>query len=233
MFEPTDECRTLGREIVKEVEAIWQPHFLFYHYGKRGGHVAAMRVHLESTWFASIDLTNFFGSISRTRVARSLRLIGVDHRRAYEAACDSVVDFQGSKFLPYGFEQSMCLATLCIERSALGAKLVELCSTALIVSMYVDDILISATSQNALQQAFADIEEATATSNFEINRTKSEPPGRGISAFNCEVSNGVMEITPERMEQFRIDYRVGSEATKDAIVRYVQVVNPAQVFDLY
>ncbi len=221
-----------GRDIVAKVNSIWSPNQIFYHFGKRGGHVAAMRVHSESAFFAKIDLSQFFVSITRTKVVRSLKKIGISNKEAFEIAYQSVVDFGGQKFIPYGFVQSMALATICMETSALGKVLMDINGRNTLVSVYVDDIIISSDCMSALEEAYIEACEAIKFARLVKNDTKSQPPARSIEAFNCRISTREMKFTPERMRQFLDDYASGNPYRQEAILRYMQVVNEAQAVEL-
>src|SRR5258706_9167 len=72
VFVPTPNSVSLGRDIKSAIEGHWSrpPHF--YHL-RRGGHVAAIRAHLNSAAFLCLDIQDFFGSIRRSRIARCLK----------------------------------------------------------------------------------------------------------------------------------------------------------------
>jgi hypothetical protein len=176
VFVPTTACLKSGVKIVDTVRKFWTPNQIFYHFGKRGGHVAAMRLHMDNRYFAKVDLTQFFTSVTRTKVVRGLRGIGLSNKDAFDIAYQSVVEHGGKKFLPYGFIQSMALATVCVEQSALGAKLVELNAAGVLVSMYVDDIVISSNDLTLLRSAYDQVHASIKQSNFSANLAKSIEP---------------------------------------------------------
>ena len=191
VYVPTDECKRNGLRIVNEVLKKWSPSTAIYHLGKNGGHVAAMRPHLRKTYHASADLTNFFGSVSRTRVHRALMKIGFRNRAALDIASDSCVEVGGAKFLPYGFPQSMVLATLVFEKSALGGVIHALRASGCVVTVYVDDILLSADTLDALQKAYDRVLDGISRSGFEASAKKSEEPGMEINSFNCRITDRI------------------------------------------
>lgn len=232
VFEPTPEARDYGSKLTKRLLGVWTPSDHYYHLGASKGHVAALQIHKAQPFFAKLDLSNFFGSVTRTKVARSLRNAGFSGRDAFDIAYHSIVDFGGNKSLPYGFIQSMALATLVMECSALGAELRRLISVGVTVSVYVDDIILSCEDYVLLRRAYIDAEDAVRESNFRVGTRKCEDPGTEIHAFNCILSQDRIEITPERMQVFRDDYATGSEPKRAAIEKYIRAVNPDQVRDL-
>jgi len=191
VYLPTSDCRTYGERMIKQILARWQPEAFFYHILKAGGHVAAMRPHLKLPFHASIDLSDFFTSVSRTRVHRALVRIGFRNRQAFDIATESCVEANGRKFLPYGFPQSMLLATLVFEKSALGAEVRSLREQGLMVTVYVDDILISSGNLEFLKLAYEQLLAALATSGFQASSMKSEKPGDSINSFNCSITDRI------------------------------------------
>ena len=203
VFVPTEACLKVGAEIVNHVTKSWTPHRIFYHFGKRGGHVAALRAHLDHRLFAIVDLTQFFISVTRTKVIRSLQQIGFDNKTAFDMAYASVVEHGGRKFLPYGFAQSMVLATVCIEYSSLGSALIRTNNGGKVrVSMYVDDIIFSSDDEEALAKAYDEVLASVQQSRFKVNTEKSVPPAAEIEVFNCRLSKGNMNFAEDRMNKF-------------------------------
>lgn len=231
IFVPNLQTKTNGKKIIKELTAIWHPADYFYHIGKRGGHVAAMRPHVGNQFKASLDLTNFFTSVSRTKVIRSLKKAGVSSSRSFDIAFDSCVEFRGRKFVPYGFPQSMLLATLAIEKSALGAMIQRQKANGIFITMYVDDILLSHSDKATLTDAYEALISSANQASFTISDGKSSSPDQDVEAFNCHIEKG-LSIRAERMKQFAYQIVDGNSNTKKAILRYVDVVNSQQANDL-
>ncbi|MEY3533629.1 MAG: hypothetical protein RI979_1653 [Pseudomonadota bacterium] len=231
VYVPTDSCRAYGNRLNKKLLSRWTPDLYFYHLAKAGGHIAAMRPHLNLPFHASVDLTKFFNSVSRTRVHRALRKIGISNREAFDIATECCVEVDGRKFLPYGFPQSMLLATLVFEKSALGKEVRQLRAEGIFVSVYVDDILLSATDLQILRAAYDRIVQSAETSGFEASHEKSEEPGNEICSFNCSISDRMI-IIAERMDRFRLQLSEASDFSREAILRYVSVVNVDQADQL-
>src|ERR1700712_4044460 len=121
VFNPSPEARAEGAEIKAAVEKNWKAPAYYYHL-RNGGHVAALRSHLASRFFVKLDLSDFFGSISRSRVSRTLKTF-YSHAVARQMATSSTVrhpDNPGRTILPYGFVQSPLLASLVLHKSSLG-----------------------------------------------------------------------------------------------------------------
>jgi hypothetical protein len=231
VYVPTEQCRNYGSKLIDRLMKKWSPEPYFYHLTKAGGHVAAMRPHLPRKFVASIDLTTFFTSVSRTRVHRALLKIGVRNRSALDIATESCVEDNGRKYLPYGFPQSMLLATLVFEKSALGSAVRELRAEGITITVYVDDILISSDDISTLQSAYDRILGSIALSGFQFSHPKSEPPNTSINSFNCRVSNEIV-VLKERMDQFKEQLVNASPRAREAILRYVGVLNADQATEL-
>jgi Reverse transcriptase (RNA-dependent DNA polymerase) len=231
VYVPTEACKEYGYGLNKKILARWIPEPYFYHLRKAGGHVAAMRPHLEKSFHASIDLTKFFTSVSRTRVHRALCKIGFANRQALDIATQSCVEADGRKFLPYGFPQSMMLATLVFEKSALGSVVRMLRMDGIIITIYVDDILVSSNNLVDLQSAYEQVLSGIELSGFEASLAKSEEPGVAINSFNCKIEDRIT-ILDDRMQKFRQQLLVAGPRARDAILRYVGVINSDQALEL-
>ena len=72
VFEPSAESKALGQKIKAAVEKAWRPPNFYFHL-RSGGHVEAVRSHLENTHFLRVDIQDFFGSVNRTRITRCLK----------------------------------------------------------------------------------------------------------------------------------------------------------------
>ena len=109
-YVPSEEGRATGLAVLREVKAVWNAPDYYFHL-RKGGHVAAIQHHLSNASFLRLDLKNFFGCITPTRITRSLRS-KLGYLRAREIALLSTVSLPGapgSCSLPYGFVQSPLL----------------------------------------------------------------------------------------------------------------------------
>lgn len=230
VYVPTAHGREIGKQIKERVEGIWQAPDYYYHL-RDGGHVAAARLHRNQPWLASLDLKRFFEQISRSRVQRSLRRIGLPNSEAFEMACDSVVDKAPplrAFSIPFGFVQSPLLASLCLAHSALGTALEKLRKEGMRVSVYVDDITLSADAEEPLTAAMHALHAAAELSNFEFNDEKTQGPSGEVVSFNIRFGSGGMCIIEDRIGKFEAAIRYGSEWTIAGVLGYVAAVNRDQ-----
>src|SRR2546423_1735618 len=108
VFVPSEASRQAGALVHAEVRRQWRSPPYFYHF-RAGSHVAALRTHLQNRWFATLDISRFFDSVTRSKIHRALRSIRIGHARAWEIAQESTVEKnrrQRDFSLPYGFVQS-------------------------------------------------------------------------------------------------------------------------------
>lgn len=227
---PTPEAIERGLEIKALIEEKWSAPPFFYHL-RHGGHVAALRAHTNNTLFFRADIDDFFGRIGRSRVTRCLKTY-VPYAVARDIANLSLVKHpdHGRFILPYGFVQSPVLASLALDKSRLGKLLRRLSSAPqFAVSVYVDDIIVSSKSSVDLQQAAETLIDLASKALLPIGESKREGPSESVEAFNIQLSQDSLEITPERMDLFRSRYLIASsESVRAGIRGYVISVNPVQ-----
>ena len=204
------------------------PHY-FYHL-RSGGHLTAVKAHLHNRCFSTLDISGFFDSVTRSKIYRALCSIKIGRRKAWEIAQQSTVEkMAGSFSLPYGFVQSPILASLALDRSALGRRIASLArSNHVRLSCYVDDVVFSGVEKCAVESARLELIEAAGLSNFVINTIKSQLPGPQITVFNIVLSNGEMALTADRMRQFEKDLIHATQPTAAAILAYAASVNSSQ-----
>jgi hypothetical protein len=234
VYVPTEDARDSGLDIKRRLEKRWAPPDYYFHLQK-GGHVAALRTHLGNSYFLRADIQNFFGSINRTRVTRCLKpRVGYDTAR--EWAIQSTVLHPGGKkiTLPYGFVQSQLLASLCLSESALGRCLKRIHDEGgAVVSVYVDDVIVSAPEQSHLDSIHSEILASADRSRFALNSAKSSGPASQVSAFNILLSEACMNIEAARLAEFAS--LLASSATpsqRQGILAYVASVSPTQLSEL-
>jgi Reverse transcriptase (RNA-dependent DNA polymerase) len=231
VFVPSASGRRAGAVVHADLLRRWRPPHYFYHL-RSGGHVAALRAHLHNRCFATLDIGGFFDSVTRSKIHRALCSIGIDHGNAWDIARESTVEKTRRKSdfsLPYGFVQSPALASLALDRSALGRAMKVLArSNHTKLSCYVDDVILSGVEDETVESGRLALIEAARLSNFAINATKSQFPGPEISAFNVVLSNGEMAITDDRMHDFENDLLRATPSAAAAIIAYVRSVNPSQ-----
>jgi hypothetical protein len=231
IYVPTTEARTIGVVIKESIADRWNPPSYYYHLQK-GGHIAAVRSHLVSNRFLRFDIKDFFGSINRTRCTRCLKAFFpyVEARKWATASTVQDPSITGNKHIPYGFVQSQMLASLCLFGSALGKYLHTIHGKdGVIVSVYVDDVIVSSSCVEQLEWIEARIRESAARSKFALSDSKSSSPGLQISAFNILVSEASMSLEPNRLSEFSAALSAATSGfQRQGILNYVKSVSPSQ-----
>lgn len=235
IFVPTEESVITGRKIKKSIQQNWTIPPYFYHL-RQGGHVEALRQHINSQFFLRLDISNFFGSINRTRVTRSLKeLVSYENARdwAHASTIPSPTN-RKEKILPFGFVQSQLIASVCLDDSALGIALKNIYNDInLVVTVYVDDIIVSSQSEQFIHDAYGALHTACHRGGFDFNPTKSQGPAESITAFNVFIANADMHLTQDRLDKFILKMNASESATqKTAIVSYVNSINEEQANNL-
>jgi len=235
VFVPTAECVTIGKAIKAEISHLWHPPSNYYHL-RAGGHVAGLKDHMPNSVFVHLDIKNFFNSISKTRVTRVLKsLVGYEKARQWAnfSTVSHTTNGVKASILPFGFVQSPIVASLCLYKSALGAALASLDSKGVKVSVYMDDIVLSADDSAILLSIVEDLKRLAVISGFNLNPTKEEGPAEQITAFNILLKNESVAVTPERWDNFAVALaNAKSEHERRGILGYVRTVSEAQAVDL-
>lgn len=229
VFVPTEECKTRGEEIRGEVVKRWKRPPFYYHL-QSGGHVAALQCHVKHKYFACLDIEDFFGSVSQTRVTRCL-VPWFGFEEARNMARESTVRHPSDKnvtMLPYGFTQSPILASLALAKSAVGNKLIALAKE-MAVSVYMDDIILSSDSESQVADARAALEHLAPPSRFKFNADKCQGPSTKVTVFNVKLEQGLLSISDERFDLFATALGDSpSEYVREGILSYVRSVNVTQ-----
>lgn len=233
VYVPTREMDVLGKQIHALVLRHWQIPSNYYHL-QPGGHLAALHHHINDHFFAHLDIKNFFGSISNSRITRSLKgfLSYETARRIAKVSTVPVSNGQPySHCLPYGFVQSPILASVCLQQSHLGSQIASISKTDTIkVSLYMDDLLISGTNEEEVRIVFEMLKIAAEKSKFKLNDAKESCPATETVCFNIVLSHQSLMITDERLHEFALDYLATDHAPKhQGIEGYICSVNQAQL----
>lgn len=234
VFVPDDQTAIRGREIKEVISSHWKPPYYYAHF-KQGGHVSALKRHLKNNLFVQADIKQFFNQVNKSKVTRSVHSILKGYEQSREIACESTVPFPNSDpinfILPFGFVQSPILASLCLNKSALGSFLHSLPGKGYEVSVYMDDIIIS--SSLPLDEVSSMLEELkykADKSKFELNQEKTHGPVDQITAFNISLSKNSLTITDDRLTEFeRRLVETENEYVINGILGYIQTVNPKQM----
>jgi len=234
VFVPNNESRRSGKLIKRKLEKSWKAPYYYAHL-RKGGHVSALKKHLGNDLFFCADIDQFFNRINLSRVTRELKSIFHDYTESRQMACESVVQLPSSEkikyILPFGFVQSAIIASLCLHNSALGKYLNKLESNGFRVSVYMDDIIISTSLPlDQAEAAFYNLHEKSARSGFNLNTNKTFGPSDTITAFNIHLSKDQIELTSDRLEEFRkAIIESDNSVVVGGILGYVDSVCPNQV----
>ncbi|WGK60488.1 reverse transcriptase domain-containing protein [Halopseudomonas sp. SMJS2] len=233
VFVPSEPERLYGETLLTRLKTLWKPPPFFYHL-QPGGHLAAINSHMEHAYFCCLDIEDYFGSINRSRLIRTLKA-RMGYPKAVESASRSLVRLQrnGEPYycLPFGFVQSAYLASMCLYESKLGRVLAEISEMEEVkLSVYMDDIVVSSDDFVLLENCMQEILRASIRSRFPINQAKTQPPATFVTVFNIILSKGSLRITQGRMQEFRAAFRESkSPAQEKGILDYVRIINSAQV----
>jgi hypothetical protein len=232
VFVPTREMAKFGKEIKLAIEGWWAPPPYFYHL-RAGGHVAALKAHLGHSMFLRLDVQDFFGSVSRTRVTRCLKKkFGYEKAREWANASTVTHPSHAKRtMLPFGFVQSPILASLCLAKSSLGSCLSKVYRNKdLAVSVYVDDIILSSRRPDVLDEGFlGGLRTAAERARFAFSAEKAQGPSPTIKAFNIELCKESVRIDEERMKAFvEALNKSESQPQRAGIVSYISSVNADQ-----
>lgn len=236
VFEPSLEARAEGIEVKGLVESRWKAPSYYFHL-RQGGHVAALERHQRSACFVKVDIADFFGSVSRSRISRVLKEFFA-HTDALRMATASTVQHPedaSRQILPYGFIQSPLLASLALHKSGLGTYLDELHGDArFVVTVYVDDIIVSGADHDQLAGVLSVMKMKAQRSRFTFSDQKEQGPAESISAFNIELTSGIpLSVLPSKFAEFRDTFRTStSEPQRAGIHGYVRSVNKTQADSL-
>lgn len=227
VFVPDEHTISYGYKVKSLVEAAWKPPQFYAHLAK-GGHLRALETHLKNHIFFRVDFHHFFDSISANRITRNLNgYMSFDKAREIAKLSTVPNPKNGRPILPFGFVQSPVLASLCLHKSSVGKFLCRLSTKGYLVTVYVDDIIVSSQfSQHVMEQAYRELLGKIERSGFTINAAKSQPPLPTVTAFNIQCRYGEMKLTTERLTKFTniIESSI-NEAQIDAIQRYIRMAN--------
>lgn len=226
VYIQTPEAVGRGRNIIRQVKRRYTPDGVFFHIGKRGGHVAALHAHKSSKFFSRLDISNFFGQVTRGKVVRALRRVGFGERRAFDFAIHSVVVEGDRKVLPFGFCQSPLLATLALERSQLGLAFKTVTETKpVLLSVYMDDIVLSGDDRAQVSSASASLLSAAEIAGFPLSVEKMAVAVESVEVFNCDLAEHEIILRDDRMRKFVEQYGTTTDLGKWAIERYISALS--------
>lgn len=221
VFAPNDLGRRIGEDIKGKVEETFDFPPFFFHL-VAGGHVAALHAHRDNEFFCKADIENFFYSVSRNRVVRTLREVGIVRPKHYgKWSCVKNPYGEPRYALPYGFVQSPVLASLVLATSTVG-KLLNQWSESITVAVYVDDITLSSNDPVELNKCYKALLAAMQEASLPAKSSKCVAPTKKVDVFNCSLKRRETLVLEKRREAFFSVER--SEASKNGFKRYCQRV---------
>ena len=232
-YHQAPEFRNIGLDLTRRIYSLWTPPRTFYHH-RNGGHVSAIKRHLDNAYFSHLDINRFFYRVRKNRIIKSLKRVGFSFYDANEAAAHSVVKTEDGFSLPYGFTQSPVLASLCLDWSPCGAFLRRI-PKEFRVSVYVDDIILShASDREALLALSNELVECFRSGGFPVSEDKMTLAETEIVSFNIRLSSGELVIVSDRMHEFynAIALNWDNDRVLDGIKGYVRTVNLDQADDV-
>jgi len=234
IFVPTAESRECGYKILNELKDYWSAPDYFYHL-QPGGHVAALKAHQGKKFFIRADIRSFFPSVSRNKIVSALKKTGMYFDRAKEIADISTViskDAPRKKILPFGFVQSPILASIALNKSAVG-KFFDQAAPDVVRTVYADDILYSSNNKAVLENVYLDLRKGLVNAGFDINENKSHGPLAQTCAFNVDLSENPLKISDPRYREFVEEMYGENRHRSEAMAYYVRTINPEQASNLF
>lgn len=233
VFVPSEYSAKNGQEIKDIIESFWLPPTFFYHLNE-GGHIKALRTHIQHTQFIHLDIKCFYNSINKSRITRCLKKY-IGYKKSREIAIESTVVHPSEnpkKFiLPFGFIQSPILASICLSKSTLGIYLNRLSKeNHVATSVYMDDIIISSNSKKVLTEILEATKKVAGKSRFYLNKAKEQGPANTIVAFNIHLSYNHLVLSKQRLEQLAYVFKNSTNPHQQkGIYTYIKSVNHGQL----
>lgn len=205
----------------------------YYFHLNSGGHVAGVKKHIYSKYFSKFDIERFYFHVTKNKILRSLKKIGMPFSIADQIASESVVLADGKFSLPYGFVQSPILASIVLQQSALG-RFIGTLAQSFPLTVYMDDVIVSHRNDDqSLFELSQKVIRIAELSRLPINPNKVTVAKSEIQVFNICLAYKRASITNQRMADFCVQLQncIKKEQV-DGILRYVLSVNADQYRDL-
>ncbi|MBO0320746.1 retron St85 family RNA-directed DNA polymerase [Muricauda sp. CAU 1633] len=168
---------------------------------KRGIKRNAM-FHLNKRYLLTIDIENFFPSISQKQVFETLEEHISDRDFAIKIA--KVCTFK--RRLPQGAPTSPALSNLVFKK--IDDEIMKYCNSELITySRYADDLTFSSDNKHSLQFAYKFVNELLYKNGFNINKKKTRYlSGKGnMSVTGVNINNGIPKVNSKLKRQIRAE----------------------------
>jgi RNA-directed DNA polymerase len=130
--------------------------------------------HLNKNLLLSVDIKNFFESISKETIAKSLEELGFKSNVANWISIITTID----NFLPQGFPTSPTLANIVTQK--LDIELSQLCGPQITYSRYADDLYFSTDLDNIPLKEITSVIESF---DFELNNKKTKFMSKGKKQY--------------------------------------------------
>lgn len=225
VYIQTEDAKKRAESFIKTIRKNYTPNEIFYGMRRHGGHVSALHAHRGNLYYSRFDIDSFFWRITRSRIVRALRSIGIQKDKAFNIAYASVVQDGDRKHLPFGFRQSPLIATLALEKSLLGKKLISIKNSGICVTAYVDDIIISSNSLEDISVATDEVIIASKQAELPLSAEKMSKSMGEITAFNCNLAKLGPRITEERLAEFVDQMNSGSPESIRSILNYISAIS--------
>lgn len=168
---------------------------------KRGIKRNAM-FHLNKRYLLTIDIKNFFPSITQKQVFETLEEQLSDRDFAIKIA--KICTFK--RRLPQGAPTSPALSNLVFKK--LDDEIMKYCNSELITySRYADDMTFSSDNKHSLQLAYKFVNELLYKNGFNINTKKTRYlSGKGnMSVTGVNINRGVPKVKSKLKKQIRAE----------------------------
>tara|TARA_R110002072_G_scaffold301914_2_gene482838 strand:+ start:1046 stop:1921 length:876 start_codon:yes stop_codon:yes gene_type:complete len=168
---------------------------------KRGIKRNAM-FHLNKRYILTIDIKNFFPSISQRQVFQTLEKQLSDRDFALKIA--KICTFK--RRLPQGAPTSPALSNLVFKE--IDDEIMKYCNSELITySRYADDMTFSSDNKHSLQLAYKFVNDLLYKSGFNINTKKTRYlSGKGnMSVTGVNINKGIPKVKSQLKKQIRAE----------------------------
>ncbi|MFD0765739.1 reverse transcriptase family protein [Mucilaginibacter lutimaris] len=165
MFSPDYQLKRKQREVNHLLKPIGLPFSMYGGISKRSN-IENAQMHVDSKFFLTIDLKNYFNNISNDQVYQTLIGYGINKRISRAITRISTVNYA----LPQGAPTSTMLANLVFASTAI--ELEALCAKRKIIfTNFVDDLTFS--SKKDFKQLIPQILALLKKNGFVVNQKKS------------------------------------------------------------
>lgn len=232
-FQPDFDTRVYGQKLIQRIMEKWTPPDHYSHL-TQGGYIPWLHAFKRYQYLAKVDISSFFPSLTKNRVARNLHKVLNNYEEAWTAAGMSCVHFGDARFLPVGFVQSPLIATLCLSNSRVGSAMSTVGDSGRVkVHCYFDDIVLCSNSSYQLNKALSKICGAVTNSGLSLNEQKTKRARHRLTVFNVDCYYQHLSIAEDRMRDFReVVTSLEMDAEVQGILSYVRRINRTQAKEL-